>query len=215
MICLLLMTDGRDVLERTIASALSHLRGPVTRFVIHTDADDVAQLSSAWPDWEIIGGERRGFAGAIDRAWREISKGSERYVFHLEDDFTFNRPLALVELAHVLDAHPYLVQMALRRQPWNEAERRAGGIVEQWPHEYFDQEWRGYEWLEHRLFFTTNPSLVPTRRCFAGWPVVPQSERAYSEQTFSSPDLKSAFWGPRFQEPWVTHIGQVRIGTGY
>lgn len=218
MIVLLVLTDGRDeVLAQTIESARTHLWGPVSRHVMHTDAGDEhrTHLVGTYPDWEVIGGQRRGFGGAIDRAWRYVAWGTQRYVFHLEDDFVFNRGIDLGAMAKVLDEHLHIAQLALRRQPWNDDEKQAGGIVEQWPGEYTDREQNGYRWLEHRLFWTTNPSLFRTSRCRLGWPSGKHSEGIYSRQVFENLEVVSAFWGARDSGEAVTHIGDARVGVGY
>lgn len=43
--------------------------------------------------------------------------------FHLELDFAIGRDVYLDEMAAVLDEQPHLVQLALRRPPWNSAGR--------------------------------------------------------------------------------------------
>lgn len=217
-VLLLVLTDGRDhLLAHTIASAEERLQGPITRKVIHTDAGEwhAEGLRGMYPGWEVIGGKRAGFGGAIDRAWKHIADADERFVFHLEDDFEMRRAIDLEAMAAVLDHHPHIVQMALRRQPWNEQERVAGGIVECWPDQYRDCEWRGHQWLEHRLFFTTNPSLYRTSLCAKGWPTGLRSERAFSNIVFSDLDAVSAFWGARDSGKAVHHVGDQRVGVGY
>jgi hypothetical protein len=217
-VVLLVMTDGRDdVLAQTIRSAEERLHGHITRKVIHSDNGQwhVDGLRAFYPGWEVIGGRRLGFGGAINRAWRHVADGTEPFVFHLEDDFVFNRHIDVDELAGVMNAHPHIVQMALRRQPWNEQERAAGGIVQMWPDEYTEVAWRNHRWLEHRLFLTTNPALWRTSRCAQGWPDTAGSERAYSDAVFTDSTLVSAFWGPRHSGEVVTHIGLQRVGRNY
>jgi hypothetical protein len=217
-VLLLVMTDGRDeLLERTISSAEDNLIGNITRAIIHTDRDSqhVSELIRRYPDFEVCGGSRGGFGSAINRAWGIVKHADEDYVFHLEDDFVFNWPLNLRPMIEVLEHRPHVVQLALRRQSWNEAEEKAGGIVEMWPDEYKDCEWNGYQWLEHRLHFTTNPSLYRRVLTRTGWPTGPRSEHVFSDALFSDPLLRAAYWGPRDSAEWVHHIGAQRIGSGY
>lgn len=218
-ILLLVMTDGRrDYLERTLASFDARVTGPVTRRIIHDDSGDrdySAWLGEAFPGYGLIGGARAGFGGAIDRAWRVIATCPERFVFHLEDDFEFVQPLDLTDLAHVLDLAPYLVQLALRRQPWNAEERAAGGIVELCPGDYVEATIPGGAWLEHRRFFTTNPSLYRRELCTRGWPSGRDSEGRFSRDLFVDATARAGFWGARDSGEWVHHIGHQRAGTGY
>jgi hypothetical protein len=224
VIVLLVVTDGRrDCISQTIPSALAMLDGPVSRRVIYDDSGDADHrewLATQFPTFDLIHhpGGRQGFGGAIRTAWAHLAAGAERFVFHLEDDFTFNRPVSLTALTAVLDSNPHLIQLALRRQPWNDHERLAGGIVEQHPDAYKDcRDIGGHEWLEHRLFFTTNPSLYRTDLIRGReWPTGGDSEGHFSHHIIQDdPDAQFGFWGARDSGEWVTHIGRERVGTGY
>lgn len=225
MIALLVMTDGRvDCISQTIASAEANLSGPITRRIIHDDsgnADYQEWLTKQFPTYDLIGSHvRRGFGGAIRSAWEYLVENEdsqpERYVFHLEDDFAFDRPVDLSDLIDVLDANNHLVQLALRRQPWNDEERAAGGIVESHPGDYTQCFGPGgAAWLEHRRFYTTNPSLYRRSLCRQGWPEREQSEGHFTQHLLGDSRLRFGFWGARDSGEWVTHIGSERAGVGY
>jgi hypothetical protein len=229
MICLLVITDGRrDCIQQTIPSALAMLEGPVTRRVLYDDSGDPdhrAWLATEFPTFELIWHPegRQGFGGAIRTAWTHLAHAPERYVAHVEDDFTFNAPVPLCGMVQILQAHPHLVQVALRRQPWNEHERLAGGIVEQHPDAYTEHHLGKYAWLEHRQFFTTNPCVYRRTLCQAGeWPEGSQSEGHFTHHLLrnGSPEVDAehvrfAFWGARDSGEAVTHIGHQRVGVGY
>lgn len=191
---LLIISDGRDEYhEKSLISAADCL--PEFEQTIHIEDR----------------GHRLGFAGAIQKGWSQVRTD---YVFHLEADFTFNRPVPVDDMISVLEARPYLVQMALLRQPWNERERAAGGIVQMDPELYSPASWNGYRWLEHRRNVTTNPCVWPRRVIDRGWPQVKHSEGHFGIDLFASdPALRAAYWGAG--EEWVTHIGDVRSGRGY
>lgn len=228
-IALLVVTDGRrDCLLQAVPSALAMLEGPVTRRVIYDDSGDPDHrdwLVATFPTFEIIWHPdgRQGFGGAIRCAWSHLASGRERYIFHLEDDFTFNAPVPLAGMIQILNVNPHLVQLALRRQPWNEHERQAGGIVEQHPDAYMEHTLGKYAWLEHRLFFTTNPSLYRRTLCMAAdWPEGADSEGRFTHRMLrdGSPEVdgervRFGFWGARDSGEAVTHIGHERVGTGY
>lgn len=221
-IALLVITDGRrDCLGRTLGSARTNLHGPITRRVIIDDSADpdyAAHLDRTFgARFEIVHhDQRRGFGGAIQSGWDHLADGPEPWVFHLEDDFTFNRHVDLAALARVLATHPHLVQLALRRQPVNDLEAAAGGVVEMWPDSYEDNDdGQGAHWLEHRLFFTTNPSLYRRTLTDRGWPSGDGSERAFTDQVLADDRARFAFWGRRTDQPWVHHHGDRRSGTGY
>jgi hypothetical protein len=217
-------TDGRRAyIERTIASFEEQVTGAIGDRVIHDDSGDDANhawLRETFPEWRVIWHQhgRRGFGGAINNAWRHLAdhaSSQDDFVFHLEDDFLFNRAVDLDAMARVLAARPYLVQLALRRQPWNDDERAAGGIVEQHPDDYLEQTDGEHVWLEHRRFFTTNPSLYRRGLCTQGWPTGDHSEGRFGIRLTADPDVRFGYWGSRDSGEWVEHIGAERAGCGY
>jgi hypothetical protein len=197
-VALIVISDGRqDYLTRTLLSAAKNL--PPVDHVIHVD-DSAHDL---------------GFAGAIQAAWDEALQTDCTHLFHLEGDFTLDRPVPLRPMLSILHVCPYLVQIALLRQPWNDAERAAGGIWQQHPDSYKPVTvGPGVQWLEHRRFFTTNPSLYPRWVAERGWPQQRHSEGVFGLNLFGEdPARRAAFWGDGSE--WVTHIGDERHGHGY
>jgi hypothetical protein len=221
VIALVVMTDGREHITDAIRSAEEHLSGPITQRIIHDDSGDDAHrawLARTFPDYRVIyKTTRQGFSGAYANAWRFLARQPEPWVFSTEDDFTFTRTVDLSGMVDLLTARPNLAQMALRRQAWSPAEEAAGGIVEQHPADYTDHrlEDRFVDWLEHRRFFTTNPSLFSRDLCRIGWPEVPESEGHFTRVLTADPDTRFGFWGKRDDDPCVTHIGTHRVGHGY
>lgn len=217
MITLLVMTDGRgECLKQTIPSALAMLDGPITNRVIFDDSGDPEYrrwISSTLPTFELVTRPtRQGFGGAIRAAWEHLKQQKNEYIFHLEDDFTFNRSVPLNDMIKVLEDHPYLYQLALRRQAWNSDEHAAGGVIEQHPDAYIQKE----NWIEHKLYFTTNPSLYRRSLLERGWPNVINSEGIFTHQILNSdPAAQFGLWGQRTEPTWVEHIGLQRQGTGY
>lgn len=240
MIALLVMTDGRlDCIDRAIPSALEHLQGQITRRIIHDDSGEPDYRAWLRARFGGLGFEviyhpagRQGFGGAYRNAWRFLTQCQEPFVFSTEDDFTFNRLVPLDGMVRVLEDNPHLAQLALRRQPWNDQERAAGGIVEQHPGDFVECLSNQLEshfaprgqlglvpyiptWLEHRRFWTTNPSLFRRSLCLQEWPDAEHSEGVFTHQLLEDPDLRFAFWGARDSGEWVHHIGNERVGTGY
>ena len=192
-VCLLFITDGRPYAAQTLASAAEMLP-PLDCCAIVDDTD-----------------HRLGFGGAIRAGWELVLRTNADYVFHLEDDFTFERPVPIEQMQQVLATKPNLAQMALKRQPWNESEKAAGGIIEQHPGDF--TEVRG-AWTEHRRFFTTNPCLYPRWLCEKGWPEGAESEGRFTHQLLGD-GFRFALWGAKADPPWVRHIGERREGHGY
>lgn len=197
---LFFITDGRDEYHKhALASAKEMLPEP-EYFIEVSD-----------PEHEL------GFDGAIRKGWRRVlAETDAEFIFHLEADFTFNRKVPVAEMAAVLKARPYLLQLALRRQPWNDQEKAAGGIVEMDSASYAEEDLNGWRWLEHTKFFTTNPSLYPRAVCEYGWPQGTESEGRFGiEIREDRPELRFGFWGAFDSGEAITHIGAERVGTRY
>lgn len=226
-ICAVMMTDGRlDYLERSLASFDDMVIGPITRRVIHDDSGQRSvheRIQQMAPDWELVTSRgRSGFGGAYRRMWAWLEEHTdEAHMFGVEDDFTYNRPVDLVAMRAVLHFRSNLAQMALRRQSWSGPEIQAGGVVELNPAAYLDcytdhgaitanGEVVGRlrdDWLEHRLFWTTNPSLYPRRLLAMVWPDDPRSESKFAARVFEDVNAAAGYWGRRHETPWVHHIG--------
>lgn len=227
-IAVLVITDGRDdYLLRTVRSAMANLAGPITEWWMFDDTGDYVYRDSLvrrWPTFNHIeAGARQGFGGAIRAAWAHlVERSTADFVFHLEADFVFNRRVDLAELAGVLAVRPHLAQMALVRQAWNATEIAAGGLIQCAPHAYTANRVGPHRWLEHTLFWTTNPSLYRASMLTGGWPDGHQSEGMFTRRLLElgtpevpGPRVRFGYWGSINDGPWVEHIGIERTGHGY
>ena len=223
-VVVIVMTDGRlDCLRESLPSLQDRLHGPVSQWLVHDDTGDPEHhqrlRDELPPTWQLVTtAQRSGFGGAYRHAYDWILAHTHQpFVFSTEDDFVLTRDLNLTEMAFVLSHRAGLAQLALRRQPWNDTERAAGGIVECHPGKYGDyDDHHGNQWLEHRLFYTTNPSLIPRSVLAAHrWPTVPGSEGVFSAGLFADPTARSGYWGSRASGEWCQHIGYERRGRGY
>ena len=218
-VLLLIMTDGRtDYLN--VAKDSYHRLSRYSSVAINDDSGSPeyrAWLERAFPGAFINSSEgRSGFGGAIINAWDYASQFDAEYIFHMEDDFIITRDIDIDAMIRVLEDNPHIAQLALRRQPWNDIERAAGGIVESRPTEYV--EWHddfGNAWLQQRLFFTTNPSLYRMSLTQRGWPLGEHSEGVFGIELFKDPSIYTAYWGTRNSGEWCEHIGHERAGHTY
>lgn len=227
-LAVLVITDGRrNCMQRTMESWSRSWDGPVADVTIIDDSAD-----ATYAEWLEANYGRRahivhnpirlGFGGAIQEGWDALRESGAEWIFHLEDDFLFQRPVPVRAMLEVLGAHPYLAQMSLRRQPWGPEEVAAGGYIAMHRDAYEERDVDGTRWLEHRLFFTTNPSVYSGDLTELGWPDGDESEGVFAHRVLGQgfADVKPGavrfgVWGPLEDEPWVTHIGDQRVGTGY
>ena len=159
-----------------------------------------------------------GFCQNTRRSWQSAASSKADFVFWLEHDFRFIRPLDLRPLAAVLEENPRLAQMALIRNAVNEQEKAAGGWLQYHSSDVdepyvFSFEKRSYLWYEHGICLTTNPSLL--RREFMvsnPWPdYSAQCEGRFSEN-LRQRGYRFAHWS---SEEHVKHTGKLRTGHGY
>lgn len=221
-IILLIMTCGRkEYLERTMDS-FDEMVGmqKIARVIVHDDSgisEFTDYLLETFAHAEIVSTKQpSGFGGAIRNAWnyiQETKQYGERYVFHLEEDFTFNELIDLADIRGHLSA--YRAQIALKRQPWSMEEIVAGGFMELNPSAYKVMG----NIIEHREFFTTNPCLYSVALTSLGWPEDPYSEGKFWHRIKNEgipygvrgDDVKCCYYTNR---ELVTHIGESR-GNGF
>lgn len=220
-VSLVIITDGRlEYLEQTLMSLSNNVKYPYFEKLIINDCEDevfkksVGYLSEFYGLKPIHHEKKRGFAGSYDTAFKNVSRETN-FVFFSEDDFTFNEEIEIGRMIFILNYNRNLVQCCLKRQPWNEQEKEAGGIIEQLPELYDERSVADVKWTEHRLFYSTNPNLTPFWVIEKGWPLLPKSEEEFSKKLFSNPNLRSCFYGGKFESPTVTHIGFNRSGFNY
>jgi glycosyltransferase involved in cell wall biosynthesis len=220
-----MFTDGRGwCLQRTLATFEEHVDQDLItyRVVVNDDAEEpfyqrhVDEVCAHFDRRINALPRRRGFAGAIATGWEAVRELDTDFVFHLEDDFQFERDVDLAAMARVLSEHPHLVQMVLQRQPWSTDETEAGGVLELHPDAFIDKTDGENMWLEHRVFFSTNPCLYHASLLRRGWPTGEHSEGRFSISLFNEDFRRmSGYWGARDSGVWVRHIGAQRIGIEY
>lgn len=207
---LVVTTDGRvDYLDQAIESLRVNLLGQIGSCILVNDEPEAEHLLvGRYPDFHLVSHpKRRGLAGAVRSAWTAAQRTGASYVFHMEDDFVFNEPVDITNLRVILEANGELAQVVLKRQAWNDEEKRAGGIIECHPHHYTDRD--GF--IEHGRIFSLNPCLIPVTVVDLGWP---DGNEAEFTQMCLQAGLSFAFYGQRDDPPRVTHIGDHR-STGW
>lgn len=219
---------GLDSDPQTVDKAVAHwlgVRRVRVRWVNDGGPVDLGVPQAHPVVWRHINaGPRQGFSGAIQYAWRHLLGASNaEWIFHVEQDFVFREEIDLDAMAAVMTANPHLAQMALCRQAVNDVEHSAGGVVEVNRGAYLQcSDPAGADWLEHQLFWTTNPSLYRLSMCAVPWPSGPQSEGRFTHHLLRAgapgiaPDrLRFGYWGRYGEHVLVEHIGKERAGHGY
>lgn len=209
-------TDGRgDYLLQAIDSLRVSLQPwPECRVMVDDSGDPEyrAMLHRRYaPEFTVAPqAVRHGLAAAVRLAWELVLISDARYIFHAEDDFTYREPVDLAGMARLLDEHPHLAQVVLKRQPWGEDEITAGGQIEVAPDDYTDR--KGF--VEHRRLFSFNPSLIrrDAIKLALGQPGF-GLERGVTD-TLLHHGYSFAYWGARTDAPRCEHIG-IHRSKGY
>jgi hypothetical protein len=154
-----------------------------------------------------------GMAGAVREAWTWALDTGLDYLLHVEEDFLFTEPVRIDDLVWILDHVPHLAQVVLKRQPWSDEERAAGGIIELNPGDYVQCAGMRHSlrWVEHHRIFSLNPCLIPRRILELGWP---DGNEAEFTQICIEAGYRFAFYGGIDDPPRIQHVGTFR-GTGW
>lgn len=207
-----LTCPGRDTLPQTIASLDEMLEGPVGRKIICVDAEDVP--FDPFPGWEAIPmGPSEGYKTAMRRCQEIEMESGQPWVTHCEDDVLLNQPVDLGEMEGIMEEHPDLAQLSLKRQPVHAEELEVDDMLAWRPEGTFEER-EGH--IAHRAFWAATFSL--TRRRFLAehpWPLQGDSERRFGNQLFRQTRLRSGILGGLDDAPRLTHIGHERAGVGY
>lgn len=205
-------------LRRSLASLNERVSGPIIQRVIYSDWDDRhrAELDEIAREhgFYIAGDGHHGYTGSMQRMWKYLGRRAQgEYVFATEDDFVYPRPVDLRPMIAALQDEPHLAQIALLRDAFYQDERETGGILG-WPEPAFTRIGQnGTSRLEHRLFWTANPSIFSRSITATPWPTGKHSETLFGQALLKDERTRFAFWGSG--EEWTKHIGAVRAGTGY
>jgi hypothetical protein len=208
--------ERREYLCASIASLNEKVTGPIVQRVIYDCWGDPAIREWLTETFKPMGfyvvgpSEPVDYTGSMQAMWRYLRKRAKGdYIFQVEDDFTYTQPVDLGPMIEALRQNPNLVQMALLRDAFYKDEQETGGILG-WPEPAFT---RREKWLEHRLFFTANPSLFPRSLTETPWPSGHHSETIFGNTVLANANARAAFWGQG--DEWIKHIGAVRAGVGY
>jgi hypothetical protein len=209
-IALILVGDGRkEYLERAVESLREQIRYPfVARIMVDDSGDRVhaAHLAKTYPEFTHVRHQRRkGTVKAVQSGWKRALRTGATHIFHTEEDFTYDVPIDLDELADLLEWDPQLAQVVLKRDPYSWPEIEAGGFMELRPSQYVDRDSPVGPWVDHRKLFSSNPSLIPRQVVQLGF----VGEANFGKVCVDA-GYRFAYWGRTTDPPRVTHIGAVR-----
>jgi hypothetical protein len=210
--------DRREYLRRSLASLTERVSGPITRRVVYSDWSDefrpeVETIAKEF-GFYVAGEGHHGYTKAVSRLWSYIDRRvTEPFVFLVEDDFLYLRDVDLAPMIETVRRSARTKQVALLRGPVFDREFDLGLLG--WPEDDFElvDEGTDRERLEHRLFWTMNPSVFRRELVRTPWPLVHSSERRFGDLLLRDQDARFALRGSG--EAWIEHIGEVRSTSAY
>ena len=211
--------NGRkELLDQTISSIKQKIEYPFFSKVLIDDTGDKnyhLELANDYKEFFngglILHDQNLGLSGSIKSLWNAAHAQGADYIFHVEEDFTFNESVNINSLIQILDNEEFrFAQVALKRQPWNAEEVQAGGFM-QADRESYDDSWGNnkLKWTTHKKLFTLNPSLYPRWVIDIGWGQG-WGEREFSDKLFSDINVMCCFIGTVDDPPLVHHTGTYR-----
>lgn len=215
------LTNGRKAcLLESMETLPGHLTLPADPHLLIVDDSGDPEYRKFLRDrfgevWEIseVGGAAQGYSAAVQHIWRKAE--AYDFVFLIEDDFLFERPVNLQDLATSLRHCPEVAQFVLLRQSWFGNEVEAGGLLPALERMGHKLTHVGTNWIEHRATWSTNPTLFRGGNWVKNhpWPSGEGSEYRFGQSLFlTEPKTVCAYWGDGTE--YVRHIGE-RKGFGY
>lgn len=216
---LTLRCDGRrEYIVNTVQSIFTHVTNGFTQKFIIDDSgnEDYARwLDATFPQFDCIHhAERRGLGGCFKSSLETILTTSADYAFMVEDDTPLIADIDLEAMARVLYEHPNLSQIMLMRPPFNEEERRVGGVYQMTPNEFTEQTDGTNTWVEHARWYGFQPNLSPRNVIqFMVEKATNFLELGVTEPLLAA-NQRFAYWGGLNDAPMCSHDGLVR-SNGY
>lgn len=136
------------------------------------------------------------------------------YIFHLEDDFLFNREVSVDRMIEILENEEKMVQLRLVRQPVYPMEIEANSCIT--PH--------GFKWEQQSDYikvwcgWSFNPNLAKAKwYTKVGTVPLQKVEVCFSQAIYK--DLDDSYYvgcpGQVTDSSWITHIGEHRKGAKF
>lgn len=210
----------RELLDQTIASLEDMIEYPFFDRLIIDDTGNMDYQKTLITEYGqryrlALHRQNLGLSGSIRTLWGQAYRAEADYIFHVEEDFTFNEKIDIGKMVDLLDSHSAMAQVALVRQPVNGDEAAAGGMLnfhypdaEELTYQTYD-DWAPQIGVAQNKLFTLNPSLYPRWVYEIGWEQG-WGEREFSDRLFQNPMIGCTYLGKRSDPPKVHHIGNYR-----
>lgn len=181
----------------------------IDRIIIVDDSGDQHhrnQLTRSGHEWLPVADGNAGYNQAMQTVWHTARQHGGGHVLFVEEDFTFTQPVNVTQWADHLDANPHLSQIVAQRNPWFANEIAAGGMLQALTGDR--EQVDGF--IEHRLFFSCNPTALPRRTFELDWPEGAWSENQFRDRLLTNPNMRFAIT----PDIIVEHTGE-RTGHSY
>jgi|GEM_PF-3374079 len=215
-ICVIILNDGRnDYLEQTLKSLVKNVVFPFEAElykILYDDMPDgrdeelLSRIALEYKiDRVILSDKNNGIDQAVQNVWKEVPECA--YIWHQENDFTYNEQIAVEEMIRPLEMNRMIGQVALQRQAWYDDEIEAGGMYKVPYRTYRQGNIAGTNLVFQDKFFTHNPCVY---RYSSIAQVSPYNELAFAEHLKKTGVKTFAYLGKLTDAPKVHHIGVIK-----
>ena len=214
-----ILDDGRPQYLSSVVKSLDRVSPIDIKILIDdTGPDDSYTQYLEWTyqemDEQVHHQTRRGLGGAVKSAWTTALEHDITHVWHQEDDQVILNEMDLRPLAALLESHPNLAQVAIKRTAYSPEEHAAGGIVEAFPHFYTECTDGNVTWLETDHLFVFSPSLIPRHVIELALANTDTFLEDNVTAALWAHGYRSCYWGAMYDPPLSDHIGSER-SRGY
>lgn len=218
--CVIIFNDGRnEYLEKTLKSFHECVSFPdKVHTILYDDMPegrDEAFLKSLKKKYKInqliLSPENLGINRSVQNAWSEVPRNI-KYIYHQENDFTYNEVIDVSEMQKVLDSNRLIGQVALLRQPWYDDEIASGSLYIKDSVHYKQANVGGIDIVIQDVYFTHNPCLYRREHAIKlpnhhEWVLADTLKKKHRIKYF-------AYLGKLSDAPKVHHIGEIKKGVG-
>jgi len=151
-----------------------------------------------------------GYSSSWKKGWDMISNDTD-YIWHQEDDFTFNKKVNVFDMINTLETSPIeLTQLVLKRQIWFSK----GDFIDKIENGKVGEQinFGNNKIVIHRYYFNSNPCIYPRWILDEDYEHNPQEHLTVAHLNKKYPNKYSAMYGGALDEPFIEHIGEYNQG---
>lgn len=158
----------------------------------------------------VLNEENLGYSSSWKKGWGFVPNDTD-YIWHQEDDFTFNKVVNVYDMIETLETCPIeLTQVVLKRQVWF----TGGDFIEKIETGKVGEqiEFGDKKVVIHKTYFNSNPCVYSRWVLDEDYKYNPQEHLIVDHMNKKYPNKYSSMYGGALDEPYIDHIGVYNQG---